>query len=246
MSSKILFVFEGARTEKRISRSICNNFLSTGGVVVECVYGTDIYQLCQDIEKDRDQDIFNVIQERDPEALKEYKRKDFAEIYLFFDYDGHATKADDKKIERLLGVFDNETDNGKLYVSYPMVEAIKHIKEESAFENLAVCCNQNIQYKKQVETECSMYKDYRRYDIKVWCELLRLHLCKSNCIVAGCFTLPEQIIPQELIFQNQLSRYILPTATVSVLSAFPLFIHDYFGNVRTKEIILSEEGDSYM
>ena len=42
----------------------------------------------------------------------------------------------------MLNKFDNETENGKLYISYPMVEALKHIKKD----NLGI--NHNILYYK--------------------------------------------------------------------------------------------------
>ena len=53
-------------------------------------------------------------------------RDDFSEVFLFFDYDVHQTnlgKADDGDvINQMLESFDNETENGKLYISYPMVQ----------------------------------------------------------------------------------------------------------------------------
>ena len=48
---------------------------------------------------------------------------------MFFDYDGHAPLADDEKIKELLILFNEETSFGKLYISYPMIEALKHINE---------------------------------------------------------------------------------------------------------------------
>ena len=58
-----------------------------------------------------------------------FDREDFSEGYLFFDYDGHQknlSKYDEKDaLEQMLMSFDNETENGKLYISYPMVEALR-------------------------------------------------------------------------------------------------------------------------
>ena len=41
--------------------------------------------------------------------------------------------ADDSKIKEMLQFFDNETENGMLYISYPMVEAIRHYKDMNSF-----------------------------------------------------------------------------------------------------------------
>ena len=61
---------------------------------------------------------------------------DFSEVYLFFDYDGHHNNIPKKlsgkdALEEMLETFNNETELGKLYVSYPMVEAIKEISADT-------------------------------------------------------------------------------------------------------------------
>ena len=61
-------------------------------------------------------------------------RDDFSEVFLFFDYDAHQTnlgKSDDVDvINQMLESFDNETENGKLYISYPMVEALRDFEAD--------------------------------------------------------------------------------------------------------------------
>ena len=78
------------------------------------------------------------------QQLKGVRRKDVAQIYLFFDYDGHATLADDDDMARMLAHFDNETENGKLYVSYPMAEALKHwqgFQDSVAYAKAKTACD---------------------------------------------------------------------------------------------------------
>ena len=99
---------------------------------------------------DEDLDTFNLLKERsllNKEILNEFNRNDFAEIYLFFDYDGHSTLANDSKLESMLRFFNEETFVGKLYISYPMVEALKHIQDEDAFRYVKVLAKKNIHYK---------------------------------------------------------------------------------------------------
>jgi hypothetical protein len=48
----------------------------------------------------------------------------------------------------MLEHFNEETENGKLYVSYPMVEALKHIESACDFKDLTVTAKDNIHYKK--------------------------------------------------------------------------------------------------
>lgn len=49
------------------------------------------------------------------------------------------------------------------------------------------------------------------------------------------YSLPEELVSQFVIFEKQIEKYIgQPCPKVAVLSAFPLFVFDYFG---CKEII---------
>ena len=244
MSNKILFVFEGPKTEGKIVRSMQRVFMSEN-TVLTCVFGADIYQLYVKITNDADLDTFSLIKERnlkENEFLLDYSRNDFAEIYLFFDYDGHATRASDEKIAELLELFNEETEKGKLYVSYPMSEAIRHISDLESFKNSRVACKENIGYKTLVGKESApRFLHMNRYNESIWKELLNAHLKKANQLVWDDFELPKSLLPQKIVFSNQLQKYILPYREVSVLSAFPLFIHDYFGNDFTISMLSSIE-----
>lgn len=137
--SNILFVFEGEKTEDQIIRSL-QKFLFNEETVITCAFCAEIYQLHQALLKDGDLDTFSLLKElpNNREILKLYNRNDFAEIYLFFDYDGHSTLASESSLSEMLSIFNEETDFGKLYLSYPMVESIKHYSEELDFKSLKV------------------------------------------------------------------------------------------------------------
>ena len=227
MLNKILFIFEGKRPEKQISDSIQRHILQhESNIVVECVFDAEIYQLYNKIKDDEFFDTFELVKQRAPKDLDGYSRKDFAEIYLFFDYDGHATIADDNTIMQMLQIFDNETEQGKLYISYPMSEALRHIAD--SFKDLSVPCKTNIHYKNIVPANCHKeYIDIKKYNLDT----------KMNYIAFDEFEFLQQIVEQGYIFSKQLEKYINPKFEVSVLSAFPIFIYDYFGNIKTRKII---------
>ena len=80
---------------------------------------------------DFETDIIEVLRESSKELqklLEGLSREDFSEVFLFFDYDAHQTNlgnADGQDaLKQMLESFDNETENGKLYVSYPMVTCL--------------------------------------------------------------------------------------------------------------------------
>lgn len=242
MANEILFVFEGERTEEKIVHSMQRVFMEAN-TVVTCVFGAEIYQLYDKIQADEDLDTFNLLKERNlpqNEFLRDYNRADFAEIYLFFDYDGHASKASDEKLQKLLDLFDEETDKGKLYVSYPMVESLRHIYDNESFRDLVVPCKENINYKRLVgDDSANRFKNLNQYSAENWHELVHAHLRKANFIVYDEYEPPNSLIFQDRVFLNQLEKFISPNNTVAVLSAFPLFLHDYFGNENLLERIES-------
>lgn len=133
-----LFVFEGVRAESKYVDMLEQNFLGKR-ISVKCVYDAEIYQLYKVLkEEDPDFDLVELLKERNKEnaeLLRDYTRDSFAYIYLFFDYDAHSTLANDDKIVEMLDFFNNETENGLLYISYPMLEAQLPNRSEDPWSN---------------------------------------------------------------------------------------------------------------
>ncbi|MEI6892297.1 MAG: hypothetical protein V5783_09010 [Pontiella sp.] len=221
MANAMLCVFEGARTEKQIFENIKKTFFRDSSVICTVYYGTDIYQLWKELEEDEFLDLTEVLRERNPnneQALAERTRDDFSEVHLFFDYDGHATLANDEIISKMLALFNNETEHGKLYVSYPMIEAIKDIPAN--FISHTVPAKQNIHYKKILEK--SPYQNLRLLSHAQWKKIIEANLEKAIAITS------DDRPTQASIFTKQKEDYIDPKGEVSVLSGIPFFIIDYF------------------
>ena len=221
MANVILCIFEGARTERKIFENLEKTFFDSGSSICTVFYGTDIYQLWKEIEADEFLDITEVLRERNldnEQALTDRSRDDFSEVHLFFDYDGHATLADDETISKMLALFNNETEHGKLYVSYPMIEAIKDIPAN--FINHTVPAKQNIHYKKILEK--SPYQNLRHLTRAQWKNIIEANLEKASAITS------ESIPTQTSIFTKQKELFIDQKNEVSVLSGIPFFIIEYF------------------
>lgn len=244
-----LFVFEGNETEDNIVSKLEKNFMGKTHAI-KCVYGADIYQLYRKLkEEDFVVDIVSFLKERSEynrKKLDGYGNDSFSYVYFFFDYDAHATKADDKQIIEMLDFFNNETDQGKLFISYPMVEAIKHFKDKATFKDLCIRCKRSNCPKIEDcprEEECLKEPHYKEFvtidndrniaklDSKdKWDILIDAHLCKGNLLVNNDFSFPNEILKQDDVFNAQLQKYInLDCPFVAVLSAFPLFALDYYG-----------------
>lgn len=237
--SNILFVFEGEKTEDQIVTSFTKHVFNDK-TVITCAFCAEIYQLHRALADDEDLDTFSLLKNipQNKEILKDFNRDDFAEIYLFFDYDGHSTLASDDALSEMLEIFNEETDLGKLYISYPMVESIKHFSDDLDFKNLKVEAKENIKYKKMVSDEAdNLYQQFSKYTFDIWKILLIAHLSKMNYIVKEDYILPEETFAQSVIFQHQKVKYIDKDSTISVLSGFPVFMFDYFGVKKFGEII---------
>lgn len=233
-SHKILFVMEGAK-EEVVVKSLQENFF-VGRTMITCVFGTVIYALYNEIKQDASLDVFSILKKRIRD-LKDYNRDTFSEIYLFFDYDAHASNASPVKLEALLKTFDNETENGKLYISYPMLEALKHYNNWQDFKDKIAACTPD--YKRIVNKECAQkYIDFKIYNKETWKALIMAHLCKMNYIVLGLYQYPIKYFSQLLIFEKQKEKYAITQKKVGVLSAIPIFLYEYYGIEKTKTIIL--------
>lgn len=75
------------------------------------------------------------------------------------------------------------------------------------------------------------------YDLDIWKKLISAHLKKMNNIVHHSYEFPKAIVDQLTIFSKQIEKYISVDKTVAVLSAFPVFLHDYYGNKEMKKRI---------
>ncbi len=119
-----------------------------------------------------------------------------------------------------------------------MVEALKHICDYETFKDLTVKCKDNIGYKNIVhQTALNRLSQINNYDLDTWKSVINAHLKKANFISNDKFELPYDLIPQFVIFSKQLEKHINPFSIVAVLSAFPIFLHDYYGNEEIRRRI---------
>lgn len=233
MANIILLVFEGERTERIIWNSLREFHLNDAqSPVVYGIYGGEIYSLFHKMEADPDLELFYLLKQdpRNAGLLDNISKDQVSEIYLFFDYDGHAPAATDDKLLSMLEFFDEETENGKLYLSYPMVESLRHLHPDVHFDSLAVECKLKIGYKNLVSKESlAAYHDVSSYTVSQWAHVLSEHCKKLNSLMVDQFSFPVEYFDQVSVFKQQLNKFIVPVSKVSVLSAFPVFLLDYYG-----------------
>lgn len=254
-----LFIFEGAKREPQVLNTLEKLFFNPKDTTqrIICCFNSNIYNLYQRyIQYGNSADIVSVLREimqgrEDNPFTDDMLASDFGEIYLFFDYDFHDKRFSieeiNRRISEMLKVFNNETDNGKLYISYPMIEALRYTKQlpDTNYINYIIDRQTSHDFKK-LAAEFSFYTDgwdfltitkntpIDKYDyIKENWRLERLqNVKKANWLCNNIDALPvsHDDIAQDLIFKCQCDKYIIPALSVSILSAFALFLYDYSGN----------------
>lgn len=236
---RILCIFEGEKTEEKYFSSLKNSFFSESSIFFLTSFKNDIYALYKEISNDDDLDIFELIKEsknQNIENIENLTRDQISQIYLFFDYECHDPDFSEQALLAMLGKFDNETEHGKLFISYPMVEAIRDITcIDSYLEKTVSVENSRGKVYKRLSADRGdkRFQDTRKIDKLAWLFLIEANSIKASHILYGEY-LPESYSQIE-IARKQIELY-LPQNKVAVLSHFPLFLIDYLGHKRISEM----------
>lgn len=264
----ILLIFEGCNEEPKIMATIKELFFPKEEQV-HCSYGHDTTSLYADIKKHQENDfeepdVFEIVREslhrRNDHSLDVYKSHQFDSIYLFFDYDPQnniGLEEVNNRLARIIKLFPAPMDNGQLFVSYPMIEALycEDSFPDKAFIGTTATleeCHDFKRWCRQFKAGCNkelvLYKtrkdengnffivdkdrtDERKLKLKeVWRNLIKENARKAGFICNGTdsYDVDVDTISQENIFDNELAKYVTPQKEVAILSAFALFLYDYF------------------
>lgn len=250
----ILFVFEGVEREPRIFKTLERLFFGDGERLVYS-FGNNIYELYRQLKAfDGDGDIVSILRENNAQLPSGVKSSDFSEIYLFFDYDFQNTNLSlaemNERLQEVLVLFADETDNGKLYVSYPMVESLCYTKQlpDEHFVEYSIlrsdCMERSF---KDLAREFSYYGSLDFIELpdsghhrpgkkevaqvrQNWIWLVQQHVSKSNYMCTGvqCMPAKKETVSQTSIFTAQFEKYLGDEERIAILNGFPLFLFEYF------------------
>lgn len=169
------------------------------------------------------------------EELNEIKRDDIDEIFLIFDYDIHQTNLP-KDVDsiaatnEMFNFFNNETENGKLYVSYPMIEAIYDFLDSSCtpFTECYILNDSFENYKKTVGNNTTRSSRHFRYP--EWENILTCFSQRLVCLMQSqsidyeyykSYITPKTIMEKQLELSKKYSSSF-------VISALPELLFDYY------------------
>jgi len=190
MASKpanILIISEGAVAEEAIMRKLQKAY-GLDGKFEYTSYKTNIYVLYNQMFADKDISVLDIQSHLRTKEEKAYSKattddervkialmidilsRNYSEIYLIFDIE---SPQDEKycplKIRRMTMYFNDATDMGKLYISYPMVESFYHMASipDVNYNTYTTQTNMLVkkQYKQRVRAESRNKKYFDRFAI---------------------------------------------------------------------------------
>jgi len=247
------FIVEGEVREPQIIDNISKVFFTHKNYkIITLPAGQNIYMLWKKLkEDDFDTDIIEVLREEHIELEKQLEglnRDNFSEVYLFFDYDGHQNNLgndiDENVIEQMLISFNNETENGKLYINYPMVEALRDFRTGicGSKENCFVLSEELGKYK-FLSIRNVDFPQFKMYDFQVWQAVIEVFSMRLSCLMNQSAVITynqyvEIVTPLEIF---KLEEKEILKNRVFIISAFPEFLLDYFGVKLWKKCVKHTE-----
>lgn len=239
----ILFIVEGEKKDYRFIEEMTNCFFKGKYLarIINIPAKKNIYMLYNKLkEDDFETDIVELLRDESDEVkltLKGIYRQNISQVYLFFDYDVHQNNIDrknnidgDNVLKEMLDFFDNETEQGKLYISYPMVEALYDYQENmcEAFSNCFIYISESGNYK-TISTLNNPRASYH-FKIEEWEEILKIFPLKIKCLFnitsIDLKYYRENITPLSIFKMQEKVKNLYES--IFVLSAFPEFLFDYF------------------
>lgn len=227
--SNIFCIFEGEKRELDYFNTLKKIYFSESSILV-CSYGNDIYELFREIKKDEDLDIVELLRESknvssNKEILRDYGRDDFSQVFLFFDVECQDDQFDSGDFLSLIDVFNEETESGKIFVSYPMIEAIRDIPTYEEYFSHKVTVDQCVgkKYKSLSVKGLKLFNDPRFNIKKDWDQLVKINIEKGNYMVFGTKEDTTSVPEQKAIAEKQMCS-IEKEGNMFVLSSYPFFI----------------------
>lgn len=238
-------IVEGEVTEVEVFNRIGNLFFDRKTKLNFYPYKSNLYSLYQKIEEYEEMtSTIEILKEIAPnKKSRSILNKNFSEIYLIFDFDPQESAYSDSKIKKLALRFNNETEFGKLYINYPMMESMRDHHNFDINEYL----QKRVQLQGLSSESYKFHISHNGYNkpttkmtIKHFKLLTKMNVIKANNILTDSKVLPEYSQYQDISNQiNILLKQIEEknkSRSFYVLNTCMFFIIDYFGQKIFKDI----------
>lgn len=257
MSKNILFVVEGERSEPRFLKRLVTVMRTYDSYDVYS-YRTNIHKMLDGMfvgdEIDSDLDFLEYLRslKNDEEQMNMLNRS-FSDIFLFFDMDPQDQKHDRERLEKAAQYFDDSTNNGKLYLNYPMLESFRHISnlDDLSYLDVKVKKDDIRRYKEIVNREgLSSLSDISKIDETMMLKIIALNLRKANLLVTGNGSIPdptsyENEITQTAILTKEYQSFfnkdelpVLNTCVFNTVDYSPERFFDKINELKISDLVM--------
>ena len=231
-TKKILIVTEGSGREYDLMKAVFSHYPELAKEYELTSYNTTIYDLYdmlfQEDDKSDDLDWLLALKDRAP-AEERYKFNiKYTDKLLIFDLDCHAPKFSKDKIRRLQAYFSESTENGRLYLSYPMIEAFYHLTSfpDPSYNDRSVRVDDIPEYKATVGKE-SHGRYYPRYsNTKQKMNLVIMHNVEKAAMILNIDIKDSRVdIDPGALLNKQLE--FLDSGFIKVLCTSVMYVYEY-------------------
>ena len=241
---KILFICEGEKTEKKFCKFIIDKYFIQNHREKEYVaFKTNIYGLYDEMTKDDGLDIIEIIREKAKKQKDMYtynllSNGGFSEVYLIFDFEFQAPQYEYRKIKQMLNFFNNETEHGKLYINYPMIESYKHFKSipDNNYNTYKVNKKDCLKYKEYI-SNISIIPHFNDIDNNILKIIIKQNLEKYSLIsntIINTYSLYKLNFSQKKLLEIQYNS-LKKDNNFYVINTILFWGIDYFGERKFNE-----------
>lgn len=254
VNRKILVIVEGARKELKLINRLKELFLPQEITITS--YGTSLYQLYDKLEEYcefnfEDLDVLLALKSHEnDEKKKAIFDEKYTDVLLIFDFDPQDNGFDVAKITKLMNYFNDSTENGKLYINYPMVESFYHLKKVKEIQVDESFVNSKFNLK---ELQDHLYKsravsegtdlDIARMPKNMVENIMCQQACKANYVLEEIYEVLDDYSQEKMLMildkQNNLlietrEAYVLNTCSFFVLEFYPSNV-DFLNNITNNQ-----------
>ncbi len=199
MSRDVLFIVEGAVDEPAFFSKMFS--ICFPDAFAFYTYKTNVHVLATRLEMDYPDfddgsvDILRMLRSYETDdQQKNILNHSYTDIFMVFDFEPHEVRSNFATIRRMIQYFNESTDQGKMFINYPMMQSYKHFNRlpDPSFCTLSVDVNECWNYKERVG-KVSKYSDLTKYDYQTLIALTVHHLRKANFVICGRYEAPSEL-----------------------------------------------------
>lgn len=231
--ARILVLAEGEKREAGLVKHLLSEY-GIGASYGFYAYGNNLYDLYKRIFSKKEEEFIDFLSllkegEKDP-SKRDILSMDYSDVILVFDFDAQDPGYSPAILSSLISFFNESTENGKLYLNYPMAESffdLKCIGDEGFPERKATRreFSKGAKYKQKVR-KYTYLKTFNRYprSRREWDWILRANIDKSRCILGQA---PDGSPASQMdIFKKQ-NSLLEQEGYVYVLCTCLYFVYEY-------------------